>query len=136
MAISYDLTRRLLHYTVVGDVDHAVGLDVLRQGLQEAADALERGDGPARPVLFDIRRSAESRAADEIRAIATVLGGFRESLDGRCAVVVATPLYYGVSRMFSTYAEQYGIEIEIFGSPEEGTHWLLGTADGVGQPES
>jgi len=125
MAISYELTQDLLHYTVEGDVDHAVGLDVLRRGLEDAAAATGRGEGRARPVLFDIRKSAESRAAEEIRAIATVLGGFRESLDGRCAVIVATPLYYGVSRMFSTYAEEYGIEIEIFGTLEEGTFWLL-----------
>ncbi|NIP82295.1 MAG: hypothetical protein GWM90_24965, partial [Gemmatimonadetes bacterium] len=99
-----------LRYTVRGDVDFQEGLEVLKKGLAEARRAVA---GAPWPVLFDIRDSKEKRRADELRGIALVLGEHVGVVSDHCAVVVSSPLYYGVSRMFGHFAEAYGISMEI-----------------------
>jgi len=128
MPLSYKITDGLLRYTAQGDVEFAEGLEVLQAGLREV---VETRVGVPTPVLFDIRASSESRGSDELRGIAAVLGAHSEAVGGRCAVVAAPGLYYGVSRIFSVFVEQHGIEMQIFVSPTEAEMWLIeGEIDG------
>ena len=55
-----------------------------------------------------------------------MLGSYREPVGGMCAVVATPGLYYGVSRMFSVFVEQYGIEMHIFDTVESAESWLRG----------
>lgn len=122
MALSYEIRGGILRYTAHGDVEYDVGLRVLQDGLAAAVAAY---DGTPIPVLFDIRDSAEHRGADELRGIAAVLGQHAETVGGKCAIAAESGLYYGVSRMFAVFVEEYGIEMQIFETPEKAEAWLL-----------
>jgi hypothetical protein len=121
MSLQYALTDEFLRYTVHGDVDFSEGLEVLKNGLTAAADAPH---GAPWPVVFDIRESTERRRGDELKGIAEVLGQHRGVVADRCAIVVSSPLYYELSRMFGTFTEEYGITMEIFGDLEAAEAWL------------
>lgn len=121
MPLQFRFDDEFLRYTVSGDVDFQEGFEVFQQGLKEAEVATH---GAPWPVLFDIRESVEKRRADELKGIAMVLSQHRGSVADHCAVVVASPLYYGVSRVFGHFTEEYGIRMEIFDSVETAESWL------------
>ncbi len=127
MSLSYELDGEFLRYTVEGDVDFQEGFAVFQQGLAEAEATVAAGGAP-RPVLFDIRASKERRSAEELKGIATALGRHRGTVADHCAIVVSTPLYYGLGRMFGHFAEEYGITMEIFDDPLEAEAWLRAPA--------
>ena len=121
MSLRYDFDSEFLRYTAHGDVDFEEGVAVLRAGLAEASAAT---DGAPWPVLFDIRASTEKRRGDELRGIASILGGHLGVVADHCAVVVSSPLYYGVGRMFGHFTETYGVTMEIFDTIEDAEAWL------------
>lgn len=45
-------------------------------------------------------------------------------LSDRMAIVVANELQYGVSRMFSVYAKEAGIEVRVFYHMDDARSWL------------
>ena len=47
-----------------------------------------------------------------------------DKLSSRCAMVVASEHQYGVSRMFSAYAEGVGVDVEVFYDFDEAKVWL------------
>lgn len=121
MGLSYELTDGLLQFQTVGDVEFLEGLAILRAGLGRAAmDPIPGGW----PILFDIRFSQESRTADDLRVIARIVGEYRLSLSGYCAIVVSTPLYHGLGRMAAVFLESAGLETMIFNEIEAAAEWL------------
>lgn len=121
MPLQYALDDEFLRYTAHGDVEFSEGLEVFKSGLAQARDTPL---GAPWPVLFDIRESTERRRGDELKGIAEVLGQHRGVVAEHCAIVVSSPLYYELSRMFGTFTEEYGITMEIFGDIETAEAWL------------
>lgn len=89
--------------------------------------ALNDPDFPRDPrFLFDVTRSDELAKRDPatIRAIADYFGERSERVGDRCAIVAATPVHYGLSRMAATTAEMRGAEVRVFTSVEDALSWL------------
>ncbi len=122
MSLTYELADGFLRYRVEGDVEYVEGMTVLRRGLDEVR---EKSAGTPTAVLFDIRASEEARRAEELRGIAAVVAEYSEEVGGRCAIVSAPGLYYGISRMFAVFAEELGLEMEVFETVEDAEAWLL-----------
>jgi hypothetical protein len=78
---------------------------------------------PAR-LLVDVRRSRENPNGESIAERARCLGRLGEGALNRCAVVVSTPLHYGLARMFAAYAIHRGVSVAIFGDEAGARAWL------------
>lgn len=123
MGMAFDLVGETIRYRATGDVDHAGGLATLREGFAAAAAAVP---GRRWHLLFDVRHSSENRSADELRAVAAEVAGAGDLLTGRCAVVAADPLHYGLGRMFAVFAEGLGLAADVFPDVPAAEAWLGG----------
>lgn len=121
MGITFRLDGDVLRFTTTGDVAYAEGTDVLRRGFAAAAAA----DGAVKwQLLFDIRESAENRSADDLRGVADLVAMQHRLLSGRCAMLAADPLHYGLARMTGVFFEMLGLEARVFTDPAEAAAWL------------
>jgi hypothetical protein len=121
MPITYKIDRKadLISTTCSGDVTVAEVLDHF--------ETLSRDpDRPDRPDVFlDLRPMTSSPSADEIRQASDVIASLPDTVRFRaCAVVAHGDLLYGMSRMFSVFAEQFFTAISAFRSAAEAGAWL------------
>lgn len=124
MGLEYDLTDDVLAYGTVGDVEYRDGAVVLQEGLAAAEQSWSES-GRRVHLLFDIRHSSERRSADEIRSIAAMIAPWRRCLSGRCAVVVGSPVYYGLGRMFLSYLNFDESDSAVFYAKDAAVRWLV-----------
>ena len=77
-------------------------------------------------LLVDVTQSEslEMRAPHEIRLVAEQLGPFRERIGGRCAVVAARDVHFGLSSMGIVYSEGVGVEAAVFRDSKSALEWL------------
>lgn len=111
----------LLTWVADGQVDYNEGLAVAEASLAHAQASGLSGWH----ILSDLRTSQESRSADELRAMAVMVGNQRPLLSGRLAILTGGPLVYGTSRMFQVFAEVQGVEVQIFSDEAKARSWLL-----------
>ncbi len=45
----------------------------------------------------------EDRSEQELRGVAAFVAANKKTLSGRCAIVAANPLHFGLSRIFQAY---------------------------------
>ncbi len=83
-------------------------------------------DGPPKHLFFDTVLSGNTRTTDELRLAATMIANYRYALSGRCAVLVATPLHFGLARMFGAFLEPLGFDVFVTTSPAEAEQYLDG----------
>lgn len=120
MAVSYSLSGPLLQMNLAGTYDPE---DVVREFLAALSD-------PACPnpvaLLVDVTRSESlgSRSPSQIRYVAEFLGPYAKRINGRCAVIAAEDLHFGLGRMGSVYSENVGIEAAVFRQEGEARRWL------------
>lgn len=118
MTISYriDKADRLITATALGDVsfqDYRGMLAVL----------IEDPDfDPTFDRLWDMRRGHPTLSGDEVRGVAKVVA---KLVGGkRSAIVAPGDVAYGLSRMYSVFLEDAGIEVQPFRTIDEATAWL------------
>ena len=121
MPVTFELTATAVRFTTVGDVDHRDALGVFLAGLAAGAAAPVPG---GRHLFFDIRASTENRETSELRHTAAAIAAHRPALSGRCAVVAADPLHFGLARMFAVFIGGLGFDATVFRSIEEAERWL------------
>ncbi len=100
-----------------------------RHSHAEEREALSRALVDARLVLpvrllVDVRRSRSNPNGESIAERARCLGRLSEGALTRCAVVVSTPLHYGLARMFAAYAIHRGVSVAIFEDEASARAWL------------
>ena len=97
--------------------------DIIRQFMAAMSDPA--CPNPAR-LLVDVTRSEILATAPvvEIRRVAEYLGPFAARIGGRCAVVAASDVHFGLSRLGSVYSEGVGVEVQVFRDLEGGIAWL------------
>jgi hypothetical protein len=131
--VNYSLIGPLLKLNLEGHYEPG---DIISQFLAALADPR----CPAKvSLLVDVTQSdsLETRAPQEIRRVAEYLGPYRERIGGRCAVVAARDLHFGLSSMGSAYIEGIGIEAGIFRDTKSALDWLgVPSTDPVASPKS
>ncbi|TVR50585.1 MAG: STAS/SEC14 domain-containing protein [Puniceicoccaceae bacterium] len=119
MPLVFNTTQGIGCFRAIGEVEFAQGSQTLQNGLRTLVASKQE---PYR-VLFDLTRSAENRTGAELQEVAHQV---RRVLDhGRLALVADKTLFFGLSRLFSAYAEYAGFEVGIFGTEAEAVAWLL-----------
>jgi hypothetical protein len=120
MAVTYSIDGDLLTMELSGSY---ISADVVRQFLAAMSD-------PRCPtqvaMLVDVSRSASlaTRPTDEIRTVAEFLGPYHERIGGRCAVVAAPDVHFGLSQMGSMFSDGVGITTGVFRTHDEAVDWL------------
>lgn len=62
----------------------------------------------------------------ELEDVAAIYGTIKERISSRWALVVAKEYHYGLGRMYSVFAEKYGMDARVFIDVEEARMWLDG----------
>lgn len=123
MGIRFDLADGIIRFSTTGEVKFEEGLEVLESAFERARTSGSGGDGRWH-LLFDIRESSENRNSGELRQVTSVISSNRSMLSGRCAVIAADPLRYGVARIFGAFMEGLGLEVYVSYSRDEAELWL------------
>lgn len=81
---------------------------------------------PGMPILVDDRARTESPSAQEIRRMAHDSKAQPQPVEGsRCALLVASDLQFGLSRMYELMMEGGPMEVRVFRDEDEAVAWLL-----------
>ena len=121
MVISHvqDEGRNLTVFSVKGELTFAEQMATLRQFYDET---------PTRNVIWDFRQLAGHRiSSDELREIISFIKWHGQNRPaGKTALVSATDLDFGLSRMSQAYAEQERVPwpIESFRTMEDALRWI------------
>lgn len=122
MPLTYTLTCDTVCFLTQGDVNFEEGISTLRAAFAEAA--LKAPSPVYWHLCFDIRSSGESRTSNELNMISDVISEHSKLLSGRCVVVAADPLHFGLARMFGVFLEKSGLEIHVCSELGEAEQWL------------
>lgn len=121
MPITYhiDPANRLIHTRCVGPV-------TLEEVLQHFAVLIE---DPACPdqldVLLDLSEMTSLPASDQLRDVTSTIARIRPRVRfGRCAIIAPQDALFGMSRMFTVFAEDYFLASQVFRAVDDGTFWL------------
>jgi hypothetical protein len=77
-------------------------------------------------LLVDVRQSETlaTAAVADIRRVAEYVGPYGPRVGGRVAVVAASDVHFGLSRLGSVYSEGVGVEAQVFREVESALAWL------------
>ena len=124
MAISYDTEGDFATVTCEGEftIDN----------INEIVDWVKTEPSlPERIKLLIVDRSTNfDPSTIQLEEIAAKYGSIKDRISSRWALVVAKEYHYGLGRMYSVFAERYGLDARIFTDVEEARAWL--DADGAG----
>jgi hypothetical protein len=119
ISLSYEKARRLALFIAEGELTYEAQMDALRTFYDQ---------GPTTNVLWDFRRITGSRiSSEEVEKVVAFLRKHKgKRLNGKTALVAATDLDYGLSRVGEAYAAygDLGWEIRAFRSMEEALDWI------------
>jgi len=76
------------------------------------------------PALVDSRKSLANPSRELLVERAEFLAGLRDRIGPRLAFVVGDALRFGLARMVAAFAEQSGLEIQVFEDPRHAEAWL------------
>lgn len=80
---------------------------------------------PGMPILVDDRGREAAADLAEVRALGDVVRHSPANLTGiRCALLVASDLQYGMSRVWAARVAPSGLVVEVFRSELEALDWL------------
>ena len=118
-AVSWSRTAGTLRIVVSGQY----GIDDVEHALGEASTSESL---PFDAMILDLTRSRETRTAEELRSFAKKLGKHRRTISGRCAILVADSMRFGLARMLQVYSESHGVVVRPFREPDRVTQWIAG----------
>lgn len=120
MAVTYSFHDDLLMMEFAGTY---LSADVIRQFL----NAMNDPKCPPRvALLVDVSQSESlaTRPTDEIRMVAEFLGPYADRIGGRCAMIAAPAVQFGLSQMGAVFSERVGVATGVFRTREEAVEWL------------
>jgi hypothetical protein len=119
MTITYDVEGSVLVIHQNGETDPQQIARAIGTALTDPALP------PGASMLWDARSAPAQASAATMKRMLQGFAGIGARLSRRFALLVASDLQFGVSRMLATYAEGYGIEVCCFYDPEAARAWLL-----------
>jgi hypothetical protein len=111
-------------------LDNAVWLKASGEVLPaEFSEAINQAIADARFVLrmilvLDLRGYTRISSAKDIQARARFLGALRDKISTMVLILVSSDYRLGLVRRFESYAEQNGIEVQIFREEAQVIEWL------------
>lgn len=118
MSVRHEIRRSTLWFVVEGDY----GLDEMRGAAERALSDPGFRDGFA--VLIDVRETPSSPSRQLLEETVHFLASLRPRMGPRWAVVAGDLLHYGLGRMFGTFADFRGVEVQVFDDPSRAEAWL------------
>jgi hypothetical protein len=81
-------------------------------------------------LLVDVSRSESlaARPAEEVRTVAEFLGPYAHRIGGRCAVIAAKDVHFGLSQLGATRGQSAGIDARVFRTKDAACAWLAGAS--------
>jgi hypothetical protein len=116
-----------IDYEIDGDIllIHQNGVTDPEKIVQAMGIALKEPDLlPCSHLLWDAVDAPAQASAEKMKKLLAGIGSANSILSSRFALVVASKLQYGVSRMFTVYAEDQGITSKVFYDIVEAKKWL------------
>lgn len=119
MGISYQIVDGIVFTTM----EATLSLDDVRAYLVTVlADPAYQ---PGMPSLVDCRKVTALLSPAELRAIAADIGSTTAApVTGRCAVLAASDVVFGLVRMYEAYSEGAPIEVRAFRDYDQAMAWL------------
>jgi len=118
--------------SITAELDRSAGIWVVTVGerltLEDVSEIAATTDWEGvNRRLWDVRNVRETpETTDELREAAALVTRLRDLFQGgRVAIVVSTDLYFGLARMFQVFAENSGIDYQIFREIDEARDWLV-----------
>lgn len=87
---------------------------------------------PGTHLLWVAIDAPATATPEKMQRLLAWVGGQGGKLTRRCALVVATDLQFGVSRMFSVFSEERGLDVNVFYDLDEARAWLRHEEDAAG----
>lgn len=75
-------------------------------------------------LVFDLRDYTRIASTKDLQARAKFLGSLRNKISSTLAILISSDYRYGLARRFEPYAEQNGIEVEVFREEVQVIEWL------------
>jgi hypothetical protein len=75
-------------------------------------------------LVFDLRDYTRIPSAEDLQTRAKFLRGMRDKISSTVVILVSSDYRFGLARRFEAYAEQNGIEVEIFREKDQVIEWL------------
>ena len=116
MPLSFSLNEGIGVLAAVGEADFEQALQEIYRGMDEIEAA-----GVPPVLLFDLSRSAANRSQEELQI--TVAAIHERLPDARIALLAKGDFYYGISRMFGSFAQSFELETKIFRDLDEALAW-------------
>jgi hypothetical protein len=80
---------------------------------------------PERFKLLILDRSTDfDPSTIELERIAALYGSIKDRIYSRWALVVAKEYHFGLGRMYSVFAERFGLDARVFADEESARAWL------------
>ena len=86
---------------------------------------------PSAPLLIDVSASETLPPGEALQAIASILATSCDRLGARIAVLVATPVRYGLARQLGAWLDPCGLSVRPFHERAAAVEWLRGVGDEV-----
>jgi hypothetical protein len=77
-------------------------------------------------LLIVDRSTSFDASTGQLEEIAAIYSSIKDRIYSRWALVVGKEYHYGLGRMYSVFAERYGLDARVFTSVEEAREWLDG----------
>ena len=118
MAISYEIDGGYAIVTCEGEFT----MDNIREIVDwvKAEQAL-----PEQFNLLIVDRSTDfDPSTVELEQVAALYGSIKDRIYSRWALVVAKEYHFGLGRMYSVFAERFGLDARVFADEESARAWL------------
>ncbi len=87
---------------------------------------------PASALLIDARKATGNSPRREIAQQADWFASVHRGRFSRCAVISSPGLHFGLTRMFSSFADAAGFEVQVFEEPAPAERWLRNGSTAAG----
>ena len=88
-------------------------------------------------VLLDLTEMTSLPESKQLRSVSDQIGSVREAVQfGACAIVAPNDVLFGLTRMFSVFAENRFRVIQVFRKLDEAEVWLVGQLSPATAPDA
>jgi hypothetical protein len=118
MPVTYSFLQNAVWLNVSGHVLPAEFSEGINQAIADDRFAVRM------ILVFDLRDYTRIASAKDLQARAKFLGALNNKISSTLVILVSSDYRFGLARRFEPYAEQNGIEVEVFREEDQLIEWL------------